>query len=260
MAKYAQKWVVISPQDEFLLRIVNDFGVVSAEHLYALMNKSDQYTSRRILKLTNFGYLNRAGERINFGSYNYTLGPKGITELKKLNLSPKRRVFSFHTLYRAQVRACIMLACRDSGLNLTHWHAEDRFGGRIQTNFKEWHISLIPDDFFIIEKNGKPHFFFVEVDLSSSSKTHAQKMKDYEVVWRLAIKKPLTFQGHTFDDFTVLSIIDTEPRMEAMKKATKIDEPALCLFATYDKFDINNPLNVLGEIWEAPDDTKHPLV
>jgi len=135
--RYPLKWVNISDGDEMILQIVNSYGVVSAEQMYALLGGSMQYLSCRLQKLSMpmFDYLRRLEQRLGFGHYLYLLGKAGVKWLAQHNFSSKRRVFSLHTLYRSQVRSCITVACRESDVELA-WYPEDRIKDRIIRHFR----------------------------------------------------------------------------------------------------------------------------
>lgn len=266
--RYNPKWVDLQKNDELILQIVNSYGVASAGQIYALMGSSDQYLNRRLRKLSlpKFDYLRRLEQRIGLGHFLYSLGKSGMKWLASHDLSPQRRVFSFHTLYRSQVRACLTVACQELDIELRAWYPESRTFGRIIRHYKvqtgqERILSIIPDDFFVI-KGQEFNFFFVELDISSSSKTYARKMQDYEILWLLSQKSGLPFQGYEIKDFKVLSIIDTKQRMINLKKATgkACTNNDLFFFTTYENFDLKNPENSLGEIWETPNGDEYSLI
>jgi hypothetical protein len=173
----------LTTRDKEVVRAVHEYRVLRQDQIEALLFPHKASAQRRLVKLYDYGFLERHFLPTRGGLMNspilYSLDKRGIELLRAefgyedLNWYPSSKAlkddFLEHTMAINEVRVVVTLACRRLGYQLLTWKGEgelkadyDRVAIPVKGARRE--VSLIPDSYFVLDTpHGQAHFF-LELD------------------------------------------------------------------------------------------------
>ncbi len=156
-------------------------------------------------------------------------------ELRTIDYQQKKGeenfIFMQHLLAANDFWVAITVSCEQSGCTLAQWLHEKELKSKervdyvafTKTNGQETRVSVIPDSFFILEKNNRRASFPVEIDCSTESinssayRSWEQKTRSY-----LAYHENGSFEKrYGTRNFRLLTITKSVERLLHMKQCTE---------------------------------------
>jgi len=268
------KPITLTERDHRLLAHVQEYGVLSTDHLHRLYFSSVSRARKRLRRLWQHGFLQRHVRPVRMGEGSaillYTVTRKGSTFAKRQGGTSARATgrarvsVGEHALRINDFRVALSLATRDAGYpQLRFWGqgAEYRFSAVIKVGNITKEIRLIPDAFFILEMGGRDFAYFLEIDRGTTDLGRIKtKMLAYHELWQS--KSACTKLG--VRSFRVLHVTTTEKRLQntlvALKSLTstsvRLDLFSLTCFARYS---LDRSRLLLESVWHTIDQSGNML-
>ena len=267
--------LVITARDLRILELLHDYRFLNTPQIQALVGGSKRNVSERLLRLFHHGYLDRPPHQreLRTDGYRYLIyalsyaGARLLSERlgddrylsRHLAASNKgvKSIHLAHTLMISQFRACLTLACRDSGITLTTWETPER--ALMQARVNGDRVPVIPDGRFVLtDPDGRSAHFFLEADRGTM--THNRFLRKLKAYWRYRAIGPGPWA------FRVLTITPSPKRAENLTKTAKAADPKgkgslMFYFAPESAYHLDRPMAILEPIWRSPaDDNLHSLL
>ncbi len=263
----------LQERDKEIIKLVYDHRFLDSEQIALLMNISQRVANRRLQGLFHHGFLDRPRNQVAYYILSkkkmiYALGNKGADILTenynldrgkidwgKKNYEVKERHLN-HSMMISNFRVILTLALRKKPkTKIISWIPEGEIKDSIEFDGKTFPIN--PDGFLSIEDGGDEIYFLIEADQSTmTNKRFLNKMKSY---W-----KWFTAKGHkrklAIPSFRVLTICKSEQRKENLRKISKLADDSqrgsqIFYFTSEKNFSIDNPGELLANIWQTPRDS-----
>jgi hypothetical protein len=250
----------LQPRDVEILRAVSNFGALSSDHLFTLLQVKTPGAVRRVQerlkRLFHNGYLHRPPQQITLQFYRktysnqygnakfgnhmvYTITQSGAdiafaddpdrrSQISWQTRLHKRQFLNlWHALMISDIHIPLsLLNSKKHGIILNQWQqGEDinRHAPKVEVRSRGVVIkkTVNPDAYFILEKNGNVSHFFLEVDRSTMTTTrYTEKLQAYWQLWKE--KKHASHYGIGKNTgFRVLTVTISETRAENLRQAAK---------------------------------------
>lgn len=266
----------IQESDRDILRYCYELRFATIDHLVALTGRVRQSLNVRILQLVAEKYL----YRITFPNPNhkhiYTTGTAGLQHLAHLGIIPIDDVptrfraselkpfFLNHTLFVTDIHTTLLLASRNSHLQLAEWREGKEIYDDVTFNEdgRKVRLPVCPDGFFTLKNTNRPEpanrlSFALEADRSTTTRrTFNDKLRAY--CNYLEQKR----QEKMFDVrwFRVVTVTLTQPRAESLRVLARETVPdrlqKFFLFASSEQLSLDAPSLIFYEIYHTPKDDK----
>jgi len=269
-----RKPIALTERDHRLLAHVQEYGVLSTDHLHRLCFSSVSRARKRLRRLWQHGLLKRHARPVRMGEGSavllYTVTRKG-SAIAKPQCNPgvgttiRARVsLGEHALSINDFRVGLSLATRNAGypqLRLWGQGAEYRFSAVIKVGNITKEVCLIPDAFFILEMGGRDFAYFLEIDRGTTDLGRIKtKMLAYHDLWQS--KAASTKLG--IRSFRVLHVTTTEKRLQNTLRtfqnlrstAIRLDLFSLTCFTRYS---LERPNRLLESVWHTIDQSGNTL-
>lgn len=266
-------------RDLEILKYIYEHRFLQTHQVQQLTTGSDQVISRRLQKLSEYGYLDEIKTALHEKNI-YALGNNGADALTestgidrgKINWQRKnlevRNAYVNHTLMIANFRIALALALEGTGTELCRWIPESaeikdkvkvRMGSRMET------VPVNPDAYIILKEIGEEAYtnFFLEADQGTMDNPRfLRKLQAYWAFYRQERHK----EKFEIDGFRVLTICKSRKRADNLRRtAKKADDnkkgSRMFWFASEERYNSEEPATILKSIWQTPkDDTVHHLL
>ena len=292
------KRMILKDYDLRVLDLVDEFRFLDSALIYALLKldypemKYDRL-KHRLQKLWANGFLDRPAEQVVLAIREeqshliYTLTAEGADLLayrwgkdpERLKWRTDRNGASFrfiaHQLAISRFRAAIYLA---GEFSIPFWLGDGGFTKRVtfrlQTErqaalFKRHpgepvRVTVVPDSFFGLEREGKTHFYALEIDRGTRTvRDMARKFLGYYKLLQGIRRSPLRVEGHEVNSFRILTVTPRGAqryegaRLNNLRAAARaVDERGKGLrnfwFAKESEIRWEEPESALRPIWQTP--------
>jgi Replication-relaxation len=249
----ADPGIVIQKRDRHLLEELALLRVIDREQAKIVGNfSSTTRVNTRLLALTRASLLRRFFLGASEGSKKavYALSAKGAALIGATPRGPRRTndallvadFFILHQLAINDIYCALKLSTASSGISLARWLS---FHEPLTHNLR-----LIPDAYFELNTPTAPIATFLEVDLG-----HERLM-----VWTGKIRNYLQFalsgdyeRNFGQKQFRVLVVVNSERRLQSIRKAVRASTEKIFWFTTIDSFRSHGPF---AAIWLRPEDSE----
>jgi hypothetical protein len=266
----------LQDSDRNILRLCHDLRFATIDHLIALTGRIRQALNVRILQLAAEKYL----YRITFPNPNhkhiYTVGTAGFQYLAHQGIIPiddvparfraneLKPLFLDHTLFVSDIHATLLLASRNSHLELADWQEGKGIYDDVTyyDGGKKVRLPVCPDGFFTLRNTNRPEptnrlSFAIEADRSTTTRrTFDDKLRAY--CNYLEQKKQETKFNVRW--FRVVTITLTQARAESLRMLARESVPdrlqKFFLFTSREYFSLDEPDYIYLEIYHTPKDEK----
>lgn len=237
------------------------------DHFIALSKRLRPALVRRIVKLLERGYLSRivlTGQK-----HIYTVGKAGLSLLAERGIAPPEKIdarlraselkelFLKHALMIVDIHASLLLATRNSHLNLVRWEEGKELWDSIKVSEagKPRRLPICPDGLFTLQDTNRPEdrsrlHFVLEADRSTMTQARFQdKIVGY---WNY-LQSGRQEKRYGMKNFRVVTVTLTEERAANLAQmAVDVTPPQLrkfFLFTSLKQFSLENPIPVLSDIF-----------
>jgi hypothetical protein len=255
-----------------LLRWCYELRFATIDHFTALSKRHRPALARRIVRLIERGYLTRfvfPGQK-----HIYAIGKAAIPILVEQGVAPVelltarirttelKELFIKHEQMIADVHTTLLLASRESTINLIAWKEGQELFDSVSVQEKgsrRW-LPVRPDGFFILQDTERPPEknilpFFLEADRSTT--THARFMEKVKAYWEY-LNQGLYTKKYNRKFFRVVTITLTDERAANLAADARAVLPApahrFFLFSSLKQFSLETPQAILGDIFITPRD------
>jgi hypothetical protein len=237
------------------------------DHFIALSKRHRPALVRRIVKLLERGYLARivlTGQK-----HIYTVGraalpllvERGIALPEKLDVrlraSELKELFLKHALMIVDIHTSLLLATRNTHVNLIRWREGQELYDSIKVNEagKQRRLPVRPDGLFTLQDSNRPDdrnrlHFTLEADRSTTTQT---RFKDKIVAYWNYLQSGRQEQKYGTKNFRVVTVTLTDERAANLAQmAVDVTPPQLrkfFLFTSLKQFSLENPVPILGDIF-----------
>lgn len=266
----------LQESDRDILRCCHELRFATIDHLVALTGRLRQSLNTRILQLVSEKYL----YRITFPNPNhkhiYTIGTAGFQHLAhhgiisiddvpaRFRANELKPLFLSHTLFVSDIHATLLLASRNSHLQLAEWYeGKDIYddvtfydGGR------KVRLPVCPDGFFTLKNTNRPEpanrlSFALEADRSTTTRrTFDDKLRAY-CAYLEQKKQEKKFNVRWF---RILTVTLTKARADSLAELASDTVPdqlqKFFLFTSRENFSLDNPSPIYEAINRTPKDEK----
>ena len=277
------KGFVLTAGDVEILRLVYGYRLLTVDNLMALTGRTYVPVHRRVSRLVEQSYLYRIVRPMQ--KHLFAIGKAGIAELVQRGLAPEdlldwrprhgelKPLFIDHQLMVVDLHCILELATRGSEIRVMKWQeGPSIFDGVVVTeNGARRKLAVRPDALFVLEDTRRPAggnraTFLLEADRSTCShKRFCEKLRAY---WEY-FRKGLHTRRFGVKKFRVVTVTLTRERaLNLCETAVKVlPEGAarqMFLFTSIEKFSLESPGAILGEIFVRPHDfgagVRHQLI
>jgi hypothetical protein len=269
-----RKPITLTERDRQLLAEVQEYGVMSTDHLHRLFFASVSRARKRLRRLWQHGFLNRHVRPVRMGEGSavllYTVTQRGIGHAMQHageGARPRGRIrvsLSEHALRIIDFHVALSLATRGVGFpQLRRWEQgpDYRFSAVVKEGNSTKETRLIPDAFFILELGGRDYAYFLEIDRGTTDLGRIKtKMLAYWNLWQS--KAASTKLG--IRSFRVLHVTTTERRLQNTLKALRsigATSIRLDLFSLtcFTRYTLDHQEQLLEPIWHTVDQAGNTL-
>jgi hypothetical protein len=262
---------LLTKRDLEILKIVQDFRLLTSAHIQALADGSNQGILRRLQKLFHAGHLDRLSPRPKYGEGSaklvYAITNKGVSVLQKEGLieEPSQTDRNYqnrnlhdlsvpHRLLISHIRATLTAACKTHPeRRLFVWREGPTTQDAIEVALSDGYtrIPVAPDAFFGIEDTKGRTYYFLEADRGTMTvKRYHLKLKAYDAYWR-ARKHEDKFG---IKQFRVLSVTQSAERQKHLAGVVAGDSDLreharIFLFTNEPQLSLNRPASIFEPIW-----------
>jgi hypothetical protein len=256
----------LQDRDREIISLVYDYRVIPSRHIQRLIVGSDQKILRRLQALYHARYLDRLSQGHN-SEMLYALDDAGADLLAAMGRMERRRIdwgqknrelserFLDHTMMLTDFRATLTLALRAiPDMSIPLWLPDGALREEVIVDYRR--SPVVPDSYFVLDRQGKKAHCFVEADQSTmSGRRFSRKLKAYLTWWREG--KSLEKLGAEF--FRVLTLTKSHERAinlcqiakDVCSKESDPNAPWLFWFGSESDFTLENPSSVLDEVWRV---------
>jgi DNA-binding HxlR family transcriptional regulator len=253
----------LQERDREIVSLVHNYRLIPSRHIQRLIDGSDQKILRRLQALFHARYVDRISQGNN-SEVLYALDDKGADLLAGIGQIERRRIdwgqknrelterFLEHTMMLTDFRAVLTLALRAiPDINISLWLPDGALREEVIVDYRK--APVVPDGYFVVERQGKKAHCFIEADQSTmSGRRFARKLKAYLGWWREG--KSRDKLGAEF--FRVLTLTKSPERATNLCKIAEEvckrgeDPNATCLFwfACEEDYRLANPASVLERV------------
>lgn len=266
----------LQESDRELLRYCHELRFTTIDHLIALTGRLRQALNVRILQLVAEKYLYRIAFPNPNQKHIYTIGTAGFQYLAHQGIIPiddvparfraneLKPLFLNHTLFVSDIHATLLLASRDSHLQLSDW----REGKGIYDDVtfydggRKIRLPVCPDGFFTLRNTSRPDpanrlSFALEADRSTTTRrTFEDKLRAYcNYLEQKKQEKKFNVRW-----FRVLTVTLTRARADSLAELAGATLPAqlqkFFLFTSRENFSLDSPQPIYEAICRTPKDEK----
>lgn len=273
-----QQGFQLAAGDLDLIKWCYELRFATIDHFIALSKRHRPALVRRIVKLLERGYLSRIvlpGQKHIYAvgkAALQLLAENGIAPAEKidarLRTSELKELFLKHALMIVDVHTALMLATRDTPLNLIRWQEGKELWDSIKVSEggKQRRLPVCPDGLFTLQDTSRPEeknrlHFALEADRSTTTQA---RFKDKIVAYWNYLQSGRQEERYGMKHFRVVTVTLTDERAANLAQmAADATPPALkkfFLFTSLKQFSIENPAPILGDIFITPRDLENGSV
>lgn len=258
--------IVITERDKCLMVKIANYRALTTEQISRLCFPSLSRTRKRLFQLWRNGYLRRLTKPVRMGNgssmFIYRPSRRGLSLIA--DISPERSKlmknmhstasFGDHMLAVNEFRMCMELASKHSNdLALLTWR--EGKGLLMTTHSPIKPVSVIPDAYFVLKRDGKLFHYFLELDRGTADLNRVtHKCQTYLHIW----KEKIAHNKFGLNTFRVLFVTSGQQRAVGIigqlnKLRQKYARTDVILTAPSTAYSAVNARTILDSIWKTID-------